>query len=95
MARRVDRGVSESARDPLAVNTPVIVLPGTDQQQGGVIVEDFGESAGQAVEIGGNRIAGAETTRTRPDDQHIGGVDDVDVAARLGDGSGRRYGAQS
>ena len=28
-------------------------LPGTDQQQGGVIVEDFGESAGQAVEIGG------------------------------------------
>jgi hypothetical protein len=59
MARRVNRGVSESARDPLAVNAPVIVFPGTDQQQGGVIVEDFGESAGQAVEIGGNRIVGA------------------------------------
>ena len=59
MARRVDRGARESARDPLEVNAPVIVFPGTDQQQGGVIVEDFGESAGHAVEIGGNQIVGA------------------------------------
>src|SRR5262245_52938378 len=59
MAKRVDRGKGESAPDPLAVDAPVVVFPGTDQQQGGVIVEDFGDSAGQAVEIGGNQIAGA------------------------------------
>jgi hypothetical protein len=58
MAKRVDR-LGASARDPLGVNTPVIVFPDTDQQQGGVVVEDFGESAGQAVDIGANRIVGA------------------------------------
>jgi hypothetical protein len=43
----------------LAVNTPVLVHPGTANQQGGVIVEDFGEFAGQAVDVGTNRIVGA------------------------------------
>lgn len=43
----------------LAVNSPVLVHPETDQQQGGVIVEDFGPSAGQAVEVGSTRIAAA------------------------------------
>ncbi len=43
----------------LAVNSPVLVYPETDQQQGGVIVDDFGTSAGQAVEIGSTRIAAA------------------------------------
>ncbi len=59
MAKRVSRGAGDSAPPPLAIDAPVVVFPGTDQQQGGVIVEDFGESAGQAVEIGGNRIVGA------------------------------------
>ena len=59
MAKRIGRRSSESARHPLEVDTPVVVFPGTNQQQGGVIVEDFGESAGYAVEIGANRIAGA------------------------------------
>ena len=43
----------------LAVNSPVLVYPETDQQQGGVIVEDFGAEAGQVVEVGSNRIAPA------------------------------------
>jgi hypothetical protein len=59
MAKRVGDKRGESARHPLEVDTPVIAFPGTDQQQGGVIVEDFGESAGYAVEIGADRIAGA------------------------------------
>jgi hypothetical protein len=41
----------------LEVNAPVLVYPDTEQQQGGVIVEDFGPSAGHAVEVGENRIA--------------------------------------
>ena len=43
----------------LGVNTPVLVYPGTAEQQGGVIVEDFGEAAGQAVDVGAHRIVGA------------------------------------
>ena len=58
MAKRKD-GKDASTHDELSVNAPVVVYPGTDQQQGGVIVEDFGESAGQAIDIGDNRIADA------------------------------------
>jgi hypothetical protein len=59
MAKKVDKRPEEEVREPLAVNSPVIVFPDTDQQQGGVIIEDFGEDAGQAVEVGGNQIVGA------------------------------------
>jgi hypothetical protein len=41
------------------VNTPVLVYPGAAEQQGGLIVEDFGWVAGDAVEAGANRIVGA------------------------------------
>jgi hypothetical protein len=41
----------------LAVNMCVRVYPGTDAESRGVVVEDFGELAGQAVDIGGHRIA--------------------------------------
>ncbi len=40
----------------LAVNMRVRVYPGTDAESRGVIVEDFGELAGQAVDIGGIHI---------------------------------------
>ncbi len=40
----------------LAVNVRVRVYPGTDAESRGVIVEDFGDLAGQAVEIGGCHI---------------------------------------
>ncbi len=40
----------------LAVNTRVRVYPGTDAECRGVIVEDFGELAGQAVDLGSVHI---------------------------------------
>ena len=40
----------------LAVNMRVRVYPGTDAECRGVIVEDFGELAGQAVDLGGIHI---------------------------------------
>ena len=40
----------------LAANVRVRVYPGTDAESPGVIVEDFGELAGQAVDIGGHHI---------------------------------------
>jgi hypothetical protein len=52
-------GDGYSASGGFAVDSHVIVFPGTAEQQGGVIVEDFGESAGHAVDIGANRIVSA------------------------------------
>ena len=41
----------------LAVNDRVRVNPGTEAETRGVIVEDFGEMAAQAVDIGDNHFA--------------------------------------
>jgi len=50
-------GVSKRQTDArLAVNMRVRVYPGTDAESAGVIVEDFGELAGQAVDIGSRLI---------------------------------------
>jgi hypothetical protein len=42
----------------VAVNVRVHVYPGTDGEVGGTVVEDFGDLAGHAVDIGKNHIAG-------------------------------------
>lgn len=47
---REDRGV--------AVGASVRVYPGTDHESGGVVVEDFGDSAGHCVSIGEQQIVG-------------------------------------
>jgi hypothetical protein len=49
-------GKDSSPQDELEVNAPVLVFPESAEQQGGVIVEDFGHSAGQPIDIGTNRI---------------------------------------
>lgn len=40
-----------------AVDMAVRVYPGTDAEKHGVVVEDFGDMAGEPVEIAGERIA--------------------------------------
>ena len=57
MKRRMkDAGGTGDSR--LAVNVRVRVYPGTDGEVGGTVVEDFGDLAGQAVDIGENHIVG-------------------------------------
>ncbi len=56
MVKRV-RGSSDGPRAQLAVNMRVRVYPGTDAETPGVIVEDFGDLAGQAIEIGDMHFA--------------------------------------
>ena len=58
MIRRV-RGSTGQTEADLAVNMRVRVYPGADAETAGVIVEDFGELAGQAVDVGGCHIAPA------------------------------------
>ena len=60
--RRRMKGASGTAGDTgdstVAVNVRVRVHPGTDGEVRGTVVEDFGDLAGHAVDIGENRIAG-------------------------------------
>ena len=48
----------DTGDSPVAVNVRVRVYPGTDGEVGGTVVEDFGDLAGHAVDIGENRIVG-------------------------------------
>ena len=58
MIRRVWGSMGQTDAD-LAVNMRVRVYPGADAESPGVIVEDFGELAGQAVDLGDCHIAPA------------------------------------
>jgi hypothetical protein len=50
-------GMAGDTRDSrVAVNVQVRVYPGTDAEVRGTVVEDFGDMAGQAVNIGKNHI---------------------------------------
>ena len=59
--KRQMKGASGTAGDTgdsrVAVNVRVCVYPGTDAEVRGSVVEDFGDTAGYAVDIGENHIA--------------------------------------
>lgn len=75
-----DSGVDEMASE-IAVDTPVLVYPGTDQELRGVVVEDFGDFAGTAVEIAGERIVGpARRWAVNLDEGGLVFVDDDSIA---------------
>jgi hypothetical protein len=53
-----ERSADEQDGDSdLAVNDRVRVNPGTESEARGVVVEDFGDMAAQAVDIGENHFA--------------------------------------
>ena len=56
-----DQGPAEdgAADDRFAVGVSVRVYPGTDRECLGVVVDDFGDSAGQRVDIGEHHIVDA------------------------------------
>ncbi len=56
---RHGRESDDCPRAQLAVDMRVRVYPGTDTESRGVIVDDFGDLAGQAVDVGGRQIAPA------------------------------------
>lgn len=45
--------------EPIAVGASVRVYPGTERERLGVVIEDFGEDAGQPVDVGGHHIVDA------------------------------------
>ena len=60
--RRRMKGAGATAGDTgdsrVAMNVRVRVDPGTDDEVGATVVEDFGDMAGHAVDIGENHIVG-------------------------------------
>jgi len=60
MKRRLNgarRTAGDTGDSGVAVNVRVRVYPGTDTEVRGSVVEDFGDTAGYAVDIGENHIA--------------------------------------
>ena len=70
-----------AADDQFAVGVSVRVYPGTDRERLGVVVEDFGDSAGQRVDIGEHHIVdAARRWAVRLDDGKLVFVDTGDLA---------------
>jgi hypothetical protein len=59
MTKSVEADVDGDGDSPLAVDVPVIVFGGTEDEMRGVVVEDFGDTAGTVVDVAGQRIAEA------------------------------------
>lgn len=70
----------------LGVGDRTRIYPGTDEEQAGVVVEDFGTEAGHPVDIGEQRIADpARRWAVSLDDGNLVFVDDADIVADNGD----------
>ncbi|WP_293240292.1 hypothetical protein [Mycolicibacterium sp.] len=71
-----------SAPAGVTITARVRVFPGSDREVHGVVVDDFGDSIGIPVEIGGNRIAGpARRWAVMLDDDNLMFVDSHDLEA--------------
>jgi hypothetical protein len=65
----------------IAVGVSVRVYPGTDRERLGVVVEDFGDSAGHGVQIGQQQIVdAARRWAVNLDDGSLVFVDTSDLA---------------
>ena len=56
--KRTSATAGDTGDSPVAVNVRVRVYPGTDGEVRGTVVEDFGDLAGQAVDIGEHHMVG-------------------------------------
>ena len=84
MKRRM-KGASGTAGDAgdrrVAVNVRVRVYPGTDGEVGGTVVEDFGDLAGHAVDIGDRMVGPARRWAVALDAGGLVFVDSDQLAA--------------
>lgn len=73
-----DRSVDQR----ISLDAVVRVYPGSVREVAGVVVEDFGDEAGQAVQIGDHHIVGAARRwAVRLNDGSLVFVDSKDIAA--------------
>lgn len=76
------REATEGSEREVTVDAAVRVYPGTSREVHGVVVEDFGDISGQAVDIGEHHIVdAARRWAVRLADGTLVFVDDADVAS--------------
>jgi hypothetical protein len=82
MGDTADQPTAEDPGEGIAVGTSVRVYPGTGDERHGTVVEDYGEMAGQAVEVGGDHIVdAARRWAVSLDDGTLVFVDSENIAA--------------
>jgi hypothetical protein len=89
MPRRSDKDVNAmsdtAATADFAVGARVRVYPGSPDERSGIIVEDFGDTAGYGVDIGGQHIADASRRwAITLDDGNLVFVDSFQLASEEG-----------
>ena len=66
----------------IAIDSRVRVYPGTDRETHGIIADDFGDTAGISVDVGGDRFVGpARRWAVTLDDGNLAFVDGDQVVA--------------
>lgn len=82
MAQSRREATTEGSERKVTVDAAVRVYPGTSREVHGFVVEDFGDIAGQAVDIGEHHIVdAARRWAVRLADGTLVFVDDADVAS--------------
>lgn len=80
--RRRGMTMSEREEAEVTITARVRVFPSTDKEAHGVVVEDFGDSVGIPVDIGGDRIAeAARRWAVQLDDDNLVFVDSDQLVA--------------
>jgi hypothetical protein len=78
---RIDDAADNQAGPDISVGAPVRIFPDTQREVTGVVVDDFGDISGQAVNIGDQVIVGAARRwAVRLFDDTLVFVDDADIA---------------
>lgn len=81
VGKSADKARKESVGVEVAVDQRVRVWGGTDDEVCGVVVDDFGDLAGQSVDMGDNHIAdAARRWAVLLDNGSLVFVDDADIA---------------
>ena len=82
MTQSRGEATAEGSGQGVRVDAAVRVYPGTSREVPGFVVEDFGDIAGEAVDVGQHHIVdAARRWAVRLDDGTLVFVDDGDVAS--------------
>jgi hypothetical protein len=72
---------AKEAEQAVQVDAAVRVYPGTSREMTGIVIEDFGDISGQAVDVGEHHIVdAARRWAVQVSDGTLAFVDDADIA---------------
>jgi hypothetical protein len=81
MAQNKRERAAKEAEQAVHVDAAVRVYPGTSREMTGIVIEDFGDISGQAVDVGEHHIVdAARRWAVQVADGTLAFVDDADIA---------------